>query len=76
MATISFTIDDAKMNKVVNGLKKIYPIPLDTNGQPEFTDNAWAKEVTRRWIVQSVARAEQLTAQQAIAFNPDDTLVS
>ena len=81
MADINFTIPDGKIAKVVDAMKGLYQIPTIDDPQnpgqniPQFTDNAWAKEVVRKFIVQQVARWEQVKAQRAIQFTPDDTIV-
>lgn len=76
MANITFTIPDAKLQRVVDAMKGLYPIPTDANQDPLFTDNQWAKEAVRRWIRDTVARYEQKTAMDAISFSPDDGIVS
>ena len=80
--TISFTIPEAKVQRVVDALKGLYSIPQiddpENEGEtiPEFTDNQWAKESVRRWIRDTVARYEQKTAKDAIAYSPEDDLLS
>lgn len=81
MATITFTIPDNKIQRVVTAMKGLYPIPQipdpENEGQtiPEFTDGQWAKESVRRWIRDQVARYEQRTAKDAISFKPEDDLL-
>ena len=66
MATITFTIDNAKLPRVVAGLLTVFPNEeVDNNGDPIYTDNEWLKEVTRRWIVQNVRRGEIKIAKDA-----------
>lgn len=74
---IKFNISDDKVERVKEAMKGLYPIPVNPDTQkPLFTDNTWAKEVIRRFIVQQVARWEQVKAQKAIKFMPDDTIVT
>ena len=83
MATITFTIDNGKIERIKDALKGLYPIPQVNNGteeepvwENEFTDNDWAKECTRRWIVKQVARCEQKIAHDACTYLEEDDLVS
>jgi hypothetical protein len=73
---VTITIPDAKVQRVVDAMKGLYPIPLDENGDPLFTDNQWSKEVLRRWIVAQVRRYEARVAmdEAAAAVQPDDTI--
>lgn len=45
---------------------------------PKYTDNQWLKELVRRYIVQTVRRAESKIAQEAAraALTETDTLAS
>ena len=80
-AEIKFTIPDEELTRIVAAIKGLYPIPQIENPEklgnmiPEFTDNQWAKECMRRWIVHQVARWEQIVAQKNIQFLPDDTII-
>ena len=81
MATVTITIDDAKLSRVTDALKGLYAIPVypeghESAGEPEFTDNQWAKEVTRRFIIRSVARWEQKTAISNVVYQEADDLAS
>lgn len=72
---ITFTIADAALPRVVAAIKGLYPVPVDGAGDPLFSDNAWAKEKTRRWWKEQVLRYEQRTdvdtARDAVAEVPD-----
>lgn len=81
MAEITFLIPENKIQRVINAIKGLYPIPVyppehPQAGQPMFTDNQWAKETVRRWIRDQVARWEQKLGKDAIAFSPDDGIIS
>ena len=71
MAQITFTIADAKIDRIKNALAGLYPIPMtdDIPPVPQFTKTQWAKECVRRWIIKQVARWEQAEAQKNIAYN-------
>lgn len=73
---ITFTVDNAKVDRVINAMEGLYPIPTDESGTPLFTPTQWAKESIRRWIRNQVARWEQRVAIKAVEFTPDDTLVT
>jgi len=69
-ANITFTINDSAIANVVDAMKGLYPIPYDTNGVPEFSDNAWAKECIRVWIKRQVSRWNDKSAIDSIkAYN-------
>ncbi len=64
MAKVEINIPDGQVNRVKNALIGLFPIPTVTNEEtgeetPEFTENQWAKEKIRRWIVQQVHRYEE-----------------
>ena len=67
MAQIIFNIPTDKLDKVVAAIKRANPIPPDDNGDPLFTDNAWAKEAIRRLIVAWVYEYERKIAVDAAA---------
>ena len=85
---IKFTISEDKVQRVTNAMKGLYPIPQIPDPEwkdpkdgsqapmiPEFTNGQWAREVVRRFIIQQVARWEQVEAQRNIKFQPDNTIV-
>tara|TARA_Y100000310_G_scaffold340614_1_gene437072 strand:- start:13460 stop:13699 length:240 start_codon:yes stop_codon:yes gene_type:complete len=65
MPNITFTLSSAAVTRVTAALKGLYPIPEDENGDAQFSDNAWAKEKTRRWLKEQVVRYEQRTNTDA-----------
>ncbi len=81
MVNINFTIDNGKIDRIKNALKSLYPIPTINNGteeepdiRPEFTDNEWAKECVRRWVIGQVARWEKKIGNDAVIYHEDDNL--
>ena len=76
MATVTFTISAANLTRVKAAMKELYPIPVDEDGDPEFTDNEWAKEAVRRLIRRDVARYEQKTGRDAVVYSEDDGIAS
>ncbi len=88
---ITFTIPDAKVQRIIDTMKGLYPIPMipDPNFVsdpthpeieaplvPQFTGNQWAKECVRRWIRDQVARWEQMQAKDKIKFAPEDDIIT
>lgn len=74
MATIVFTIDNGKIQRIKDALAGLYPIPGGEN--PLFTKTEWAKECPRRWLIKQVARYEQRIAMDEIPYNEEDDLVT
>lgn len=68
MAQINFTIPDDKIQTVIDAMKWVTP------KEPGYTDNQWAKEAVRRWVVTQVENYQQFLAAQAIT--PDNTIIS
>jgi len=73
---IILTISDDKKEKVLDNIASLFAIPKDQNEKERFTKEEWLKELLRKFIIQNVARAEQIEAQKAVAFILDDSLVS
>ncbi len=78
MAQITFNIDDAKIPRIKDAMKGLFPIPEDSNGNPLFTETQWAKESVRRFIVKQVQRWEQTEAIDQVrgSIIEEDDLVS
>ena len=72
---ITFTIPEAKVQRVVAAQKGLYPIPVDGNGDQLFTDNQWAKESLRRHVINDVHRYETKLAKDAATAAKDDSLI-
>ena len=71
---IIFTIPEAKVQRVVDAVKGIWPVPLSPTGEPEYSDGAWAKERIRRMIINIVHTYETKIAVDQV--NRDDSLVT
>ena len=72
---ITFTIPEAKIQRVIDAMKGLYEIPL-VDDEPEFTETQWAKEKVRRWIIEQVQRYENIVAKNAVNVQTDNELVS
>ena len=70
MATITFTIPDAKLQRVLDAMKGLQ------EPDPGYTDSQWAKEKVRRIIVDLVQAHEQNVAVSAVAVSKDDAIIS
>ena len=75
---ITFTIPDAKLQRIINAMKGLFPIPLDEKDAPLFTDGQWAKESLRRRIVEFVYQYELKEARliTRAGVQKDDGIVS
>lgn len=73
---ITFTIPDDKIQRVKDALSGLFPIPLDDDNNPLFTEGQWAKEKVKRWIVEQVNRWENKLAQESVTTSPDYSLLS
>jgi len=81
---IKFTISDTKIQKIINTMKWLFPIPQipvdplkpELGVKNEFTDSQWAKEAIRRWITEQVYLKELSDARNAVNILPkDDSLI-
>ena len=81
MATITMTIPDPSVQRVLDAIAGIYPIPqIPDPGDPlntidEFTKTQWAKEHLKRHIRKVVARYETQLAQINAVVAEDGTIV-
>jgi hypothetical protein len=66
MATITFTIDNTAVPRIIDAMLYLYPNnEVDNNGTPVYTDNQWLKELIRRYVVQTVKISEKAQAERA-----------
>lgn len=89
MADITISIPNDKIQRVIDAMKGLYPIPKipdpewvdpkDGSVAPlinKFTDQVWAKKCVVNYIKQSVARYEQAQAIRAVAYTIDEEIAS
>lgn len=77
MATITITINDAKVQKILDGIARIHPIPLTGNPPtPAFTKAQWAREFLKRKLNHIVWDQENYEAKLAVSVARDDTIVN
>jgi hypothetical protein len=62
---IIFTLSAAAETRLVAAIENLYPIPVNGNGDPLFTANAWVRERTKRWWREQILRSEQTVAMSA-----------
>ena len=74
MATINFTIPDAKLPLLVNAIKHAQPVPTESGGTPSYTDNEWAKEWLRRKLILTVHQYQKFLASEAVV--PDEDIAT
>jgi len=76
MAQITLTIPDNKLQKVLDAFEEKYPIPIDENDAPLYTQSAWAKEQIRQFIIKTVLKREQRIARASFvdAVADDDVV--
>lgn len=68
---ITFTISEAQKQRVIDAVKGIFPIPVDSTGEPLYTDGAWAKERVRRMVIRIVHTYETKIATDQVIFDND-----
>jgi len=80
MAEIKLTIPNIKVPGLANALRRLHPIPsvavLEGEPPPELTDMQVIKGSIKIWLRDQDARYKQMTAREAITYNPDDSLLS
>jgi hypothetical protein len=81
MAQVIFTIENGKLQRIINAIKYFYPVPraMDESGEagePLYSDAQWVKEVIRKWIIGQVKTYENLKAKEAVSVNEDNTLLT
>lgn len=76
MANITITIPDGQVQRVLDAISGINPIPRDpVTGNPLFTKGQWAREWLKRIIRKTVARYETQQAQLSAVVPEDNTIV-
>ena len=77
MATITITINDAKVPKLLDGFARKYPIPLvGTHPAPQFTKAQWARQHLKKYLNHIFWDQENYEARLAVSVARDDTNVS
>lgn len=76
MATITITINDTKVQKLLDGITRVHPIPESSPGIPLFTKAQWAREYLKRKLNHLVWDQENYEAKLAVSVARDDTVVT
>ena len=77
MAQLVLNIPDDKINRLLDALEGLFPIPMDSEtGEQLFTRNQWGKECVRRWLVRQDARWQQILVQSACEYTEDNSIVA
>lgn len=70
--TISFVIPDDKVSRLVNAVNAEHPVPVNSDGTPEFLPAQWAKEYFRRLMIRTVFAYERRQKEAEVIM--DDTI--
>ena len=70
MATISFTLSDGNLARVVAAINACHPKPVG------FTPTQWAKEWVRQMVIDQVYSYEQNEAVKSVQVQKDDGLLN
>lgn len=65
MASITYTIPDAKLAEFKSGFLRIYRVPSDEYGDPSMTESEWIKEWGKRQFINAYKEGKKQIAQQA-----------
>jgi hypothetical protein len=76
MASITYTISDAKLAEFKLGFLKVVPVPTDDLGNPTMSENAWIKEAGKKFFVDSYVAGKKLIAQETTASNTDNSIIT
>jgi hypothetical protein len=74
MATVVLTIDDLDMDDFKVGFLKAAPVPLDENGDPTMSENAWLKEWGRNQYFRTYRSGKTRTAGETAVI--DENIVT
>ena len=77
MATLTFTIPDAKLADFKAGFLRIFPNQeVDSGGVPSYTDNQWIREKIRRIAFSYYNDGKLILAQEATAPAVDNDIIT
>jgi len=76
MVKVNIDVPNDKVQRVIDAMNRIYPIPKDIDDNPLFNETDWAKECVRRFIVRTVQRYETLKSQKENTVSQDDTIAT
>jgi hypothetical protein len=65
MATMTITIPDTLVPALLGAFSTVYPIPVDENGDPLYTEAAWARGHVRDYIRDVYRQAQAAAAAEA-----------
>lgn len=72
---INIVIPDEKIQKAKDGLLELWPVPLDDEGNPQFTQVQWFEVLVKNWVRASIHRGlvakAKREAGQAIALDTE-----
>jgi len=71
----TLTISPGKEQKIIDAMKGLYPIILDSDGNPLFQDEEWVREAIKIRIKRDVKKWEEIQAHDAVDIREDEELV-
>ncbi len=71
MPTITITISAANLTRFVDAAKYNRPIPDDDDGNPLYTDGAWARRRLKKMLAREVFVAEK-NAEVSLVIEDDN----
>lgn len=71
---IPINIPDEKVQRAATAIIGLFPIPLDDDGNPLFTEYQWAKKQLIRVLIDWVYQYESKLASEAVTR--DDSIAS
>ena len=74
MATITFTIDNAKVVDFKAGFLKEHPVPLDSTDTPLYKDLVWIEMVIRKYAIGEYKHGKKRLAFEAAVA--DDSIIT
>ena len=77
MPNITVNVPAQHVNRVLDAIKGLYPIPNDENGDPTHTNAAWAQKIMEDHLRSIVRRWEQRSAMDTAKRNvvvPDEVV--
>jgi len=69
MPNITINIPAQHVNRVLDAIKGLYPIPDDEDGNPTYNNAAWAKKTLEDHLRSIVKRWEQRSAMDTAKRN-------
>lgn len=77
MATKTVTIPNAALPRIGRAMARLYPIPLDVDGNQLYTETQWAWLGLQKFVVEHERAERQKELADAVSIvSNDDTVIS